>query len=299
MVEGEGRKEERGEWAARRWREWWRMGLRILKQLSVDYTVDSLLPSKKTFSYDAHFSTRLFCFFFLINSDWSILLYNVVLVSVVAKWISYCFVQSLSQVWLFVTPWTAASQALLSMKFSSQEYWSGLPFPSPELLPHPGIERKFSCISCIGRQILYHLSHQGMVSIMYLCQSQSPNSSHPSPLPLGIYIFGWGGFETYEVLDISPMKRWNLFLMPWNRDLLWLEWFCVKADARPAVFQLQLRSQLTARPAIERMFIWFQLPAFEPTVWQWMELGQAVPEKLCLNCRFVSQISVNQNTWSG
>ena len=45
------------------------MGLRILKQLSVDYTVDSLLPSKKTFSYDAHFSTRLFCFFFLINSD--------------------------------------------------------------------------------------------------------------------------------------------------------------------------------------------------------------------------------------
>ena len=63
-MEGEGRKEERGEWAARRWREWGRMGLRILKQLSVDYTVDFLLPSKKTFSYDAHFSTRLFFFFF-------------------------------------------------------------------------------------------------------------------------------------------------------------------------------------------------------------------------------------------
>ena len=52
------------EWAARRWKEWGRMGLRILKQLSVDYTVDFLLPSKKTFSYDAHFSTRLFFFFF-------------------------------------------------------------------------------------------------------------------------------------------------------------------------------------------------------------------------------------------
>ena len=65
VVEGEGRREERGEWAARRWREQGRMGLRILKQLSVDYTVESLLPSKKTFSYDAHVSTRL-CFFKLI-----------------------------------------------------------------------------------------------------------------------------------------------------------------------------------------------------------------------------------------
>ena len=40
----------------------------------------------------------------------------------------------------FATPWTAARQALLSMEFSRQEYWSGLPFPSPENLPDPGIE---------------------------------------------------------------------------------------------------------------------------------------------------------------
>ena len=37
----------------------------------------------------------------------------------------------LSCVWLFATPWTAACQASLSIGFSSQEYWSGLPFPSP------------------------------------------------------------------------------------------------------------------------------------------------------------------------
>ena len=41
---------------------------------------------------------------------------------------------------LFVTPWTVAHQASLSMKFSRQEYWSGLPFPSPGDLPDPGIE---------------------------------------------------------------------------------------------------------------------------------------------------------------
>ena len=40
----------------------------------------------------------------------------------------------------FVTPWTVAQQAPLSMGFSRQEYCSGLPFPSPGVLPNPGIE---------------------------------------------------------------------------------------------------------------------------------------------------------------
>ena len=46
----------------------------------------------------------------------------------------------LSPVQLLVTPWTAAHQTLLSIAFSRQEYWSGLPFPSPRDLPNPGIE---------------------------------------------------------------------------------------------------------------------------------------------------------------
>ena len=41
---------------------------------------------------------------------------------------------------LFATPWTVAHQAPLSMGFSRQEYWRGLPFPSPRDLPNPGIE---------------------------------------------------------------------------------------------------------------------------------------------------------------
>ena len=46
----------------------------------------------------------------------------------------------LSCVWLFATPWTVAHQAPLSMGFSRQEYWSGVPFPFPGDLPNPGIE---------------------------------------------------------------------------------------------------------------------------------------------------------------
>jgi len=49
-------------------------------------------------------------------------------------------IKSLNCVRLFVTPLTVAYQAPLSMGFSRQEYWSGLPFPSLEDLPDPGIK---------------------------------------------------------------------------------------------------------------------------------------------------------------
>ena len=59
-----------------------------------------------------------------------------------SRWPKYCSykVKSLSRVRLFATPWTIAYQAPLSMGFSRQEYWSGLPFPSPRDLPNPGIK---------------------------------------------------------------------------------------------------------------------------------------------------------------
>ena len=49
-------------------------------------------------------------------------------------------VKSLSHVRLFAIPWTVVYRASLSMGFSRQEYWSGLPFPSPGDLPDPQIE---------------------------------------------------------------------------------------------------------------------------------------------------------------
>ena len=46
----------------------------------------------------------------------------------------------IAQSCLSATPWTVAYEAPPSMEFSRQEYWSGLPFPSSEDLPYPGIE---------------------------------------------------------------------------------------------------------------------------------------------------------------
>ena len=87
-------------------------------------------------------------------------------------------VKSLSPVWLLATPWTAAYQAPPSMGFSRQEYWSGLPLPSP-LLHH--------------RQSLYHLSRS---SLQFSCsiisdslwphELQHTRPSCPSPTP-GVY----------------------------------------------------------------------------------------------------------------
>ena len=50
------------------------------------------------------------------------------------------YIVLLSHVHFFATPWTVARQAPLSMGFSRQEYWSGLPFSPPGNLPSPGIE---------------------------------------------------------------------------------------------------------------------------------------------------------------
>ena len=57
----------------------------------------------------------------------------------------------------FGTPWTAAHHAPLSMEFSRQENWRGLPFTSPGDLSDPGVEPA----SPLGRQILLSLNHLG------------------------------------------------------------------------------------------------------------------------------------------
>ena len=58
--------------------------------------------------------------------------------------------QSLSSGQLFGTPWPVAHQSLLSMEFSRQEHWSGLPSPSPGDPPHPGTEPVFPAFPALA-----------------------------------------------------------------------------------------------------------------------------------------------------
>ena len=75
-------------------------------------------------------------------------------------------VQLLSHVKLFVTPLTVAHKAPLSKELSRQEYWRGLPFPTPGDLPHPCV----SCVSCTSRGSLYHWYHLGSPKIPHASQ---------------------------------------------------------------------------------------------------------------------------------
>ena len=79
---------------------------------------------------------------------------------------SFVVVYLLSHIWLFVTPWTVAHQAPLSMGFPRQESWNGLLFPSPGALPDPGIEPVSPALQ--GDSLL--LSHQG--SILWLIPAE-------------------------------------------------------------------------------------------------------------------------------
>ena len=77
----------------------------------------------------------------------------------------------LSHVWLFAITWTVACQAPLSMGFSRQEYWSGLPFPSPGDLPDPGTELP-SLLSLLHWQAdSLPLASPGTLQLLQKCDS--------------------------------------------------------------------------------------------------------------------------------
>ena len=103
-------------------------------------------------------------------------------------------VKSLSCVWLFVTPWTVAHQAPLSMELSREEYWSRLPFPSPGDLPDPRIKPWSPTL-----QADHHLSHQEYQSALktkcFSCFLCSSLVGEPSPeLGWGLYLHLWSLF---------------------------------------------------------------------------------------------------------
>ena len=81
----------------------------------------------------------------------------------------YMLLSCFSCVQLFVTPWTLACQAPLSMGFFRQEYWNGLHFLLQEIFP---TQRYIYYISCVGRWFLYHWHHLGSPQVKY-------TESHP------------------------------------------------------------------------------------------------------------------------
>ena len=123
-----------------------------------------------------------------------------------SKWWSE--VKSLSRVRLFVTPGTAAHQVPLSMGFSRQEYWSGLPFPSPGDLPDPRIEPRSPALQAdAGRRFnlwatrkpskeQVFLNFKAAVTILSEFRAPENNICH---------CFQFFPSICYEVMSLDPM----------------------------------------------------------------------------------------------
>ena len=111
-----------------------------------------------------------------------------------------------SRVWLFATPWTVACQVPLSLGFSRQEYWSGLPFPPSGDLPDPGIKPKSLTSPALEKP--FPPTCKSTFSYIFL----------PPPS-----FFFLPSLCSPSLLPISPLKEMTLFLpesvyLPW----IWL-----------------------------------------------------------------------------
>ena len=103
-----------------------------------------------------------------------------------------------SCVWLFATLWAVAHQAPLSMGFSRQEYWSGLPCPPPGDLPDPGVKPASPEVPALQVDSLL-LSHGGK-PLLCLTDCNIPNTQDAEPgTLLGVYKWLWneGSSQVY------------------------------------------------------------------------------------------------------
>ena len=131
-------------------------------------------------------------------------------------------VQSLSRVRLFATPWTAARQPPLPMGFSRWEYWSGLPFPTPEDLPDPETEPTSpalaggfftTCASweapCVGLSMLLP-THT--CTVPWCSSSETNTRDKNTSADLGGGIFSWMRKELRNRIDSKLMTLLRLFV---------------------------------------------------------------------------------------
>ena len=133
--------------------------------------------------------------------------------------------KSLSRVQLFATPWTVAYQAFPSMGFSKQEFWSGLPFPSPGDLPDPRIESGSPAMEAdaltseppgnrrkahvhIGTAFSVVVTKNGHKAVAFLMRHTFAGGSrqwHPTPVLLPGKSHG-----RRSLVGCSPWGRWGL-----------------------------------------------------------------------------------------
>ena len=126
--------------------------------------------------------------------------------------------QLLSHFWLFTTPWTVSRQAPLSIGFSRQEYWSGLPFLSPGYLPDPGIEPESLASSALAGRF-FTTAPPGKPQ--YIHRHMYGNVHHP-------VVSTWVKLETFSTSISVEWGRWTICGTPTLENRV-----CKKAISSP------------------------------------------------------------------
>ena len=128
--------------------------------------------------------------------------------------------QSLSRVRLCVTPWTAARQAPLSMGFSRQEYWSGLPCRPPGDLPNPGTKPRSRALQADSLLLNHQGSPVGFIPFTKWLQ-RDYSSYSPMPILWGITDFPGGASGKEPTFQCRRCKRCQFnpwfWKIPWRR----------------------------------------------------------------------------------
>ena len=99
--------------------------------------------------------------------------------------------KSLSRVQVFATPWNVSYQAPLSMGFSRQEYWNGLPFPSPGDLPNPGIEPWSPALQAGALRLVVQFSQHYLLKRLSLSHGIFLPPSSKNKVPMGAWVYFW------------------------------------------------------------------------------------------------------------
>ena len=119
---------------------------------------------------------------------------------------AYNEVKSLTRDRLFATPWTVAHQVPPSMEFSRQEYWSGLPFPSPGDLPDPGTESRSTML-----QADFSLTEPPGLFVWGIRSKVGKGVMRVISLGVGLYLLFAvaGGAKVFDFLSFSCLLFWS------------------------------------------------------------------------------------------
>ena len=177
------------------------------------------------------------------------------------------WVKSLCSVWLFVTPWTVAYQASPSIGFSKQEYWSGLPFPTPGEYSQPGDQTR---ISCIGRCVVQHWATWEVLTTLDLTPWRPTRPSRPN---------AWKSSPFHDKgLECKSRKSRNT----WSNRQIWpwsTEWS--RAEANRVLPREYTGHSKHSFPTTQEKTLHVDITRWSTPKLDWLYSLQPKMEKLC------------------